>query len=159
SGRREARQGLPERRGGLRHAGRRRGRRRRRGLVLRPPPRARGHGHAGRVVDGSGRLASGDVLMRRATSALALALVLAGAAAGCYAHDIVSGSLRCGAGASCPDGYSCNMTDKTCWKDGEKPSTTPLGGKLDSFVGRWPFTKQATGQIDCSDGSHGAIPL
>ena len=97
--------------------------------------------------------------MRCTTSALALALVLAASASACYAPDVVSGSLRCGTGSSCPSGYSCNADDKTCWKEGEKPSTAPLGGDATTFIGHWLYSMVATNETTCTDGSRDSRTL
>src|SRR4051794_27658682 len=97
--------------------------------------------------------------LSRALAALTGLGFLSLAAPACYAPDIVSGSLRCGQGNSCPAGYSCNAADTTCWKDGETPGTAPLGGTLDAFLGNWLFTKQATTSASCTDGSREAKSL
>lgn len=77
---------------------------------------------------------------------------------GCYNPEIVSGSLRCGSGSSCPADFSCRP-DMTCWKNGEVPATAPSGADTASFVGHWLFTKVATNATTCTDGSHDSRTL
>jgi len=89
----------------------------------------------------------------RGLTALAGLALLAAAVPACYAPDVASGSLRCGKAMSCPAGYSCNAADNTCWKNGETPATDKLGGGLESFLGHWLFTKQASTSASCTDGS------
>jgi hypothetical protein len=95
--------------------------------------------------------------MRRQLAAL-VTLAAAAGAAGCYSPDVVSGSLRCGSGMSCPAGYSCRP-DATCWKDGEMPSATASGRDSAPFAGHWLFTKAATNATTCTDGSHDSRTL
>ena len=73
------------------------------------------------------------------------------ATAGClYAPNPASGTLRCGANRSCPEGYEC--TDGlTCWKKGQP---TPA-----QFYGHWVFSASGTRTIACNDGSSDTTSL
>ena len=48
------------------------------------------------------------------------------ATAGCYNPDIKNGGFACAeAGQLCPDGFTCDMTDYHCWKNGTHPTDGP----------------------------------
>jgi hypothetical protein len=95
----------------------------------------------------------------RALGRLWMALVVAAtaAAAGCsYAPNIESGTLTCGTGAVCPDGYRCIQSSNTCWKNGESPDgggmTSDGGGPpITPFLGHWLFASTAVRTVQCTD--------
>jgi hypothetical protein len=56
--------------------------------------------------------------MTRLSSSLGL-LVATGLTAGCFnLKDVQSGGLKCAPDRSCPDGFSCNLLDKLCYRNG-----------------------------------------
>jgi hypothetical protein len=111
------------------------------------------------------------------------AAVLGGLAACTYAPDFGNDKLVCGAGQTCPKGYSC-ASDNKCWKTGESPGGVggsdggthadaggAGGAKMDAssdvpistdprvgFVGTWGFTG-GTVSGSCTDGSTFQRPL
>lgn len=95
-------------------------------------------------------------MRRRAGFAGVTALLLAAAAAGCYAPNPASGTLKCGPNFSCPEGYTC-AADNTCWKSsgGGSTGTGGTGGTVtpETFVNHWVFDATSTLSIMCSDNS------
>jgi len=70
-----------------------------------------------------------------------LALLLA---VGCgYSPNPESGTLKCGTGGTCPEGYTCGLSN-ACWRPSDKPE--PL-------IGCWLFDTNSLQRIDCSDNS------
>jgi hypothetical protein len=105
----------------------------------------------------------------RARFRTTLVLTMLGLGGACtYAPDFANDQLVCGAGSSCPKGYSC-ASDNKCWKIGETPGGTggtdggtphmdaspdmpSTGDPRIGFVGTWTFTG-GTLDVTCSDGS------
>jgi hypothetical protein len=107
-----------------------------------------------------------------------LALLVASATRCAYSPNPDNGTLQCGTGDSCPDGYRCVTagSGKTCWKNGETPTGTAgtsggagQGGTTGAagtgaagttvlpsganFVGRWIFLAGSTETVSCTDNS------
>jgi hypothetical protein len=85
---------------------------------------------------------------------VAAILVAVGAAAasatGCgYSPNPESGTLKCGSGDSCPEGYKCGLSG-ACWRTEDKPE--PL-------IGCWLFEPNSVQQIGCTDGSSDTLDL
>jgi hypothetical protein len=80
--------------------------------------------------------------LSRAFLAVALSTL---AASGCgYSPNPPSGTLACGPGDTCPEGYSCMGT--TCWRPGEATAAIRL-------VGYWMFVAPSRRVIACTDGT------
>ena len=111
---------------------------------------------------------SPPVSLRRPASLLVLllsAVIAAGLSCG-YSPNFANDTLQCGAGSTCPKGYSC-ATDSKCWKNGELATDagthvdTGTGGDTHGdvgigtdprlpFVGTWTFNA-GTLSGTCSD--------
>jgi hypothetical protein len=98
-----------------------------------------------------------------------------------YSPNISPGTLRCGSGDSCPEGFACG-TGSLCWKQSDTPepgtqrcgagSTCPTNyvcgpgnacwrsaTNPNSFIGCWIFDPNSIQQIDCTDDSSDTLDL
>ena len=86
----------------------------------------------------------------RAAAILVAAGAIAGSALGCgYSPNPESGTLKCGPGDSCPEGYKCGLSN-ACWRPEDKPE--PL-------LGCWLFDPNSIQRIDWSDGVSDSVDL
>jgi hypothetical protein len=102
--------------------------------------------------------------MRAATARglLTATFVATAAIAACsYSPSFESGTLLCGPGASCPEGYHCMAN--YCYRDGEGGSGGGGGGGTGGsnnakFIGRWNFATGAQRMRVCP-GVNETVPL
>jgi len=87
-------------------------------------------------------------VLSRALLAAALSTL---AASGCgYSPNPESGTLACGPGDTCPEGYMC-AGDGTCWRGGGP--TTCGTTAAEKLIGHWVFVAPSRRIIVCSDGT------
>ena len=80
---------------------------------------------------------------------LAVALSTLAASACGYSPNPESGTLACGPGATCPEGYMC-ASDGYCWR-GDVP-TTCGNTATEKLIGHWVFVSPSRRKIICTDG-------